>query len=480
MKICPRLENQSSEPLYLQLYQYLKEEIQTGGIPSLKRLPSIRELADDLHISKTTVQMAYQQLLAEGYVESKERSGYFVVKMEKEPFGDLPHFSQPPSEKKPTAAQKNILFDFYMSHIDVDHFPFQKWKAYVNQSLNSEFLSYGDKQGEPGLRSSISRYLRQARAVNCAEEQIVIGSGTQTIMRLLCQLIGLDGKKIAMEEPGYDGVRHVFQGLGFEMSPVKLEADGINLDALERSGAKVVYITPSHQFPLGMVMPITKRIKLLQWAEENGGLIIEDDYDGEFRYHGKPIPSLQGLDANGNVIYAGTFSKSLMPAIRMSYIVLPERLLHIYQANRFKYDQTVSRLHQRTLQMFMESGEWERHIRRMRKIYQKKHDLLLQTIKNTMGDYVKITGQNAGLHIVTQIKSRKSADELVEIAERLGVKVYSTTANWSIGQEKGNPLILLGFGGLSEEQIVEGIELLHEAWLPFYEDQQKPIDSHVT
>ncbi|MBD8006502.1 MocR-like pyridoxine biosynthesis transcription factor PdxR [Bacillus norwichensis] len=478
MKICPRLENRSSEPLYLQLYQYLKEEIQTGGIPSLKRLPSIRGLADDLHISKTTVQMAYQQLLAEGYVESKERSGYFVVEMEKEPFGDLPPFSKTTREKKSTAVRKHIQFDFYMSHIDVEHFPFRKWRACVNQNLNPHFLSYGDKQGEPGLRASISRYLRQARAVNCTEEQIVIGSGTQTVMRLLCQLIELDGKKIAMEEPGYDGVRHVFQGMGFEMSPVKLEADGINLDALEQSGAKIVYITPSHQFPLGMVMPITKRIRLLQWAEENDGLIIEDDYDGEFRYHGKPIPSLQGLDAHGNVIYAGTFSKSLMPAIRMSYIVLPEKLLHIYQA--FKYDQTVSRLHQKTMQTFMESGEWERHIRRMRKIYQKKHDLLIQTIKNTMGDYVNITGQNAGLHIVTQIKSSKTADELVEIAERVGVKVYSTTANWSIEQEKGYPLILLGFGGLSEKQIVEGIDLLHDAWLPFYVDKQKPIDSHVT
>ncbi|RWR14016.1 PLP-dependent aminotransferase family protein [Siminovitchia fortis] len=471
MDICPRLENRSNEPLYIQLYQYLKEEIQAGGIPSFKRLPSIRRLADDLHISKTTVQMAYQQLLAEGYIESKERSGYVVVEMEGDSFGDLPHFSEPAPAKKRSAAQKNIRFDFYMSYIDVDHFPFQKWKACVNQNLSPEFLSYGDKQGEPGLRAAISRYLRHARAVNCTEEQVVIGSGTQTVMRLLCQLIGLDGKKIAMEEPGYEGVRHVFQGLGFEAVPIKLEEDGINLDELEKSSAKVVYITPSHQFPLGMVMPITKRIKLLQWAEENGGLIIEDDYDGEFRYHGKPIPSLQGLDAHGNVIYAGTFSKSLMPAIRMSYVVLPVRLLDIYQANMFMYDQTVSRLHQRTLQMFMESGEWERHIRKMRKLYQKKHDLLLQTIKKVMNNNVEITGQNAGLHIVIQVNSGYSADELVQIAEKSGVKVYSTTDNWISGQETGNPLILLGFGGLSEEQIVEGIGQLHAAWGPFYKNQ---------
>ncbi|RST74383.1 PLP-dependent aminotransferase family protein [Siminovitchia acidinfaciens] len=468
MDICPQLDSQSNEPLYLQLYHYFKEEIQSGGIPSFKRLPSIRELADDLHVSKTTIQTAYQQLLAEGYIESIERSGYFVVEIENEPFGNLPHLSQPPSVKNHFSSEKEILIDFYLSGTDVNHFPFDKWKTCMNQSLDQDFLSYGDKRGEIGLRSALSDYLRQARAVNCTAEQIVMSAGTQTTVRLLCQLIGTDGKKIAMEEPGYQGVRHVFQELGFEVVPIKLEDDGINLEELEKSGAKVVYITPSHQYPLGMVMPITKRIKLLQWAEENGGLIIEDDYDGEFRYHGKPIPSLQGLDAHGNVIYAGTFSKSLMPAIRMSYFVLPTRLLDGYQKKMSVYDQTVSRLHQRSLQLFMESGEWQRHIRRMRKIYAKKHDLLLHTIKSVMGDNVEITGQNAGLHIAMQVNSAKSADELVQIAEEAGVKVYSTTANWISDQEQGTPLILLGFGGLSEKQIIDGIEQLHKVWLPYY------------
>lgn len=478
MDICPQLDSKTNEPLYLQLYQYFREEIQSGGIPSFKRLPSIRELADDLHVSKTTVQTAYQQLLAEGYIESKERSGYFVVEIEKEPFGNMPHVSQPsPSFKKPSSAQKEMLIDFYLSGTDVNHFPFDKWKTCMNQSLDPDFLSYGDKQGESGLRAALSDYLRQARAVNCTAEQIVMSAGTQTTVRLLCQLIGMDGKKIAMEEPGYQGVRHVFQELGFEVVPIKLEQDGIHLDELKKSGAKVVYITPSHQYPLGMVMPITKRIKLLQWAEENGGLIIEDDYDGEFRYHGKPIPSLQGLDTHGNVIYAGTFSKSLMPAIRMSYFVLPTKLVNIFQEKMNVYDQTVSRLHQRSLQLFMESGEWHRHIRRMKKIYEKKHDLLLHTIKSLMGDHVEITGQNAGLHIAMQVNSDKSPDELVQIAEQTGVKIYSTTVNWISDQEEEPPLILLGFGGLSEKQIVEGIELLYKAWLPFL---KLTIDPHVT
>lgn len=469
MNIIPKLDKHLKKPLYIQLYQYFKEEIRSGRIPSFKRLPSIRQLAGDLHISKTTIQWAYQQLLAEGYIESKERSGFYVVEMESQPFGHIFGSSEQPIPSP--SEETEIVYDFYMSHIDVDHFPFQKWKTSLNQTMLSdpkELLFYGDRQGELELRIAISSYLRQSRAVNCFADQLVLGAGTQTLARLLCHLIGHEEQKVAMEEPGYEGVRHVFQLLGFQVIPIPLEEDGLNVDELHKSGAKVVYITPSHQFPLGMVMPVAKRMKLLKWAEENGGLIIEDDYDGEFRYHGKPIPSLQGLDVNGNVVYVGTFSKSLMPAVRMSYAVLPERLLTLYQHSYQGYDQTVSRLHQKTLQLFMESGEWERHLRRMKKIYQKKHDILLQTIHHVMNGSVHVTGQNAGLHVVIKINSDKTADELVHIAKTSGVQVYSTTNNWVYKQKEETPLILLGFGGLSIEEIQEGIERLHEAWLPFY------------
>ena len=472
MNIIPKLDKKLKEPLYIQLYQYFKEEIQSGRIPSCKRLPSIRQLAGDLHISKTTIQWAYQQLLAEGYIENKERSGYYVVEMESMPFGhtfSLP--KQPRSEKNPFRKGSDVLYDFYMSHIDADHFPFQKWRTCLNQTMLSnpkELLFYGDRRGEPDLRAAISSYLRQSRAVNCMADQLVLGAGTQTIVRLLCHLIGCDGKKVAMEEPGYEGVRHVFQQLGFQVIPIPLEEDGLSVDELHKSGAKVVYITPSHQFPLGMVMPVAKRMRLLKWAKEIGGLIIEDDYDSEFRYHGKPIPSLQGLDVNGNVVYVGTFSKSLMPAVRMSYAVLPHRLLNMYQHHDHGYDQTVSRLHQKTLQLFMESGEWERHLRRMKKVYQRKHDILLQTIHHVMNGHVQITGQNAGLHVVMKINSPKSADDLVHIAEKSGVRVYGVVNKWMNIQKKDEPLILLGFGGLSIKEIPEGIERLHEAWLPFY------------
>lgn len=472
MDISPKLDEAAKEPLYIQLYQYIKEEIQTGRILASTRLPSIRQLAHFLHISKTTIQVAYQQLLAEGYIESKERSGFYVVDMARESFEHPPaSYSSPSPSRDSSSKPKPIRYDFYMSKIDVDHFPYDKWRMHSNQSMNLEqkqLLSYGDRQGEVGLRRALSQYLRQARAVNCSEEQLVIGAGTQTMIRLLCQLIGLDGNPIAMEEPGYHGVRTMFQQLGFSIKPIPLEEDGIAIAELVRSKAKVVYITPSHQYPLGMVMPIAKRMKLLQWAEENGSLIIEDDYDGEFRYHGRPIPSLQGLDAHGNVVYIGTFSKSLMPAIRMSYMVLPERLLNMYHKNLLMNDQTASKLHQNTLQLFMESGEWERHIRRMKKVYQKKHDVLLQTIKNVMQGNVTITGQDAGLHIVMKVHSRIPVEGLVKIAEESGVKVYSTANDWCSCPKEYPSLILLGFGGLSLQEIVQGIERLHAAWLLFY------------
>jgi GntR family transcriptional regulator/MocR family aminotransferase len=469
--ITPELNEQSKDPLYLQLYSYFKEEIKNGRISSLTRLPSIRQLANHLNLSKTTVQMAYQQLLAEGYIESKERSGYYVMKIVGESFGDVTSDSPDTYSLDKPKAHNNILYDFYMSRIDLDHFPYSKWRAYANQSINSdqrELLSYGDPQGEMGLRLAICNYLRHARGVNCSPEQIVIGAGTQTVITLLCQLVGLDRKKIAMEEPGYHGVRQVFDQLGFNIKPIPVQEDGISMAELEKSSAHVVYVTPSHQYPLGMVMPIAKRMKILEWAKENNSLIIEDDYDGEFRYQGRPIPSLQGLDTHGNVVYVGTFSKSLMPAIRVSYMVLPKRLLNAYRNNLFQYDQTVSRLHQKSIQIFMESGEWERHIRRMRKIYQKKHDVLLQTIKNVMKENVKITGQDAGLHIIIKVNTSKNADDLVKIAEDVGVKVYSTTNNWINKQNVIPPFILLGFGGLSVQEIEKGIKRLHMAWLPFY------------
>lgn len=470
MEIVPELDNRLKDPLYSQLYQYFKTEIEKSVLQKNTHLPSIRYLADTLNVSRTTVQMAYQQLHAEGYIKSKERSGYYVAELDSD-FINSADIRSPITSSSGSARKKtgSVLYDFFMSDIDTTHFPLAGWKKCVNQLLNSDkdFLTYGDYQGEWELRKALSGYLHRSRGVNCSPEQIVIAAGTQSVLHILYRIIKWKNKILAMEEPGYRGVRRSLQKQDIHMVPVPVDKDGLSLHELQKIQADAVYITPSHQYPLGMVMPISKRIQLLSWANDHHGWIIEDDYDGEFRYRGKPIPSLQGIDEHNRVVYIGTFSKSLTPAIRVSYMVLPSSLLKTYRS--LEWTQTASRLHQQTLALFMENGQWEQHIRKMRTLYRKKQALLLETIKKVMGEQVSISGQDAGLHIVLHVKSNYSADKLVETAKKAGVRVYSTSAYLIQDKDACSIPILLGFGGLSPDGIKEGINRLHKAWLPYYQ-----------
>jgi GntR family transcriptional regulator/MocR family aminotransferase len=265
-----------------------------------------------------------------------------------------------------------------------------------------------------------------------------------------------------MENPGYDGVRFVFESYQCQLVPISLEADGINIDELECSFAKCAYVTPSHQFPMGMILPIQKRLKLLHWASRNQKYIIEDDYDGEFRYQGQPIPSLKSLDTNDNVIYLGTFSKAFLPAARVSYMVLPELLAERHQAELSFYNQTVSPLIQEALFRFMKEGYFGRHIRKMRKIYQGKQRALLEAIELFLGDRVRVIGQKAGLHILVEFKGIDSR-ELIGKAEKLGVKIYLTDKYWMNKSPGSTQPIILGYGGLKENDIHLGIEKLAHA-----------------
>ncbi|WP_246009552.1 PLP-dependent aminotransferase family protein [Brevibacillus fluminis] len=462
------VETDRQQPIYMQLYQHFRTEIQEGKQESGSKLPSIRTLAEELKVSKTTVELAFAQLLAEGYIESRQRSGYYVAQLEASVIVHSRGYNPVPAKadgRKKDAAR--IEYDFHSASVDPHSFPYKLWRRLSNQATHEvehDFLRYGGRRGEAGLCKALAAYLHRSRGVNCKPEQMIIGAGTQYLIMLLCQLFGVDGRAIAIEEPGYQDVGKVFRQLGYELKPIPLQEDGLDIQQLIESKAQVVYITPSHQYPYGMVMPYAKRQRLLQWAQETGGIIIEDDYDGEFRYRGKPIPSLQGLDTQGNVIYLGTFSKSLMPSIRTGYVVLPERLSALYEEKLPYMEQTVSRLHQKTLQLLIESGEWERHIRKMRMVYQKKHRATLDAIHSSMGDYVKVSGQDAGLHILLDVKSRLTTAELLEKAEEAGVRVYSTAPMWMGENREQSPKIMLGFGGLSIEDLQEGVRRLHGAW----------------
>lgn len=464
LEMTPNLNNE--EPLYLQLYNYIKVEIQNGKIRAQSKLPSQRSLAKHLQISRNTVDAAYQQLLAEGYVISRARDGLYVVDLEKGYFQGGPHHFEPQLATQQKQDRPAIKYNFNYGDINLKDFPFKIWRKLSMQSLDEEqahLLLYGDPQGELELRNYMTSYLYESRGVQCSAEQIVIGAGLQYLLGIVCNLIGRN-ELFAMEDPGYYRVRYLFKDNGIKVKPIPLDEHGIHIDPLRNNNIKAVYVTPSHQFPLGTVMPISRRLALLEWAKEEDAYIIEDDYDGEFRYAGKPIPALQGLDSSDRVIYMGTFSKSLIPAIKLSYMILPRKLIDLFHQNHY-YVQTVSRLHQHTLQLFIESGHWERHLNKTRNSYKRRYEALLKSIQQTFGENGKIYGASSGLHILLEPNNKMTEEELIDTAKMAGVKVYPTSIFYA------NPLVvqpakvLLGFANLAEDEIDKGIKLLNNAWV---------------
>ncbi|WP_409303403.1 PLP-dependent aminotransferase family protein [Peribacillus sp. SCS-155] len=466
-EITPFLDRKLDSPLYVQLYTYIKREIENGGIPAHSQLPSIRYLSEHLNVSKNTVENAYQQLVAEGYVESRPRSGLMVLEVD-QPVWQPDRLVVDNAEDEKESKGMEEVIDFKYGNVDRNHFPMKIWKRCLQEALYKDeagLFGYGEAKGDLGLRTEIANYLFQSRGVACSPQQIIICGGTQNAISLICQLLSLQGQSIAFEDPGYDGVRKVFLNYGCKITPIKLDSDGINLSKLdlEQKNAAAVYITPSHQFPMGMVLPIQKRLKLLEWAYANDRYIIEDDYDSEFRYQGQPVPSLKALDAHDKVIYLGTFSKSFLPSTRMSYLVLPQTLMQKMDGHLSHYNQTVSPIIQKAMCLFMKEGYFERHIRKMRKIYQVKHKTLLKAVETYFGDQVEIVGSKAGLHLLLQTHN-KDNESLIKKAGQYGVKVYSTLKYWFAKEATEPSLIMLGFGALSEKEIEEGIRLLHRAW----------------
>jgi GntR family transcriptional regulator/MocR family aminotransferase len=418
-----------------------------------------------LNVSKQVIHSVYQQLLAEGYVESKPRSGIFILPFEQN-FKFISGSSSSINNIEEVALS-NISIDFFYSSLDSSKFPLRIWRKCMNRALENiiNMTSYGDKQGELHLRKQISHYVRKSRGINCTSDQIFIFGGTQQSLHFVTRLLDLTSSKVAIENPGYEEARAAFVQSQCKICYIPLNEDGISVSHLKQSFAKAVYITASHQFPMGMVLPIKKRLELLEWAKRNKSYIIEDDYDSEFRYIGKPIPPLKSLDKENRVIYCGTFSKSFSPSIRCSYVILPENLVEQGILHLKSYSQGASPIIQDALAHFMEEGFFEKHIRRMKTTYQKKHKVLLQAIENHLSSYVEVIGEKAGLHVLLYLKNKK-ADDLIIQAEKLGVRIYSPIAHWYL--QKPESIIMLGFGALSEQQIERGIQLLssiikHEA-----------------
>lgn len=465
MELMVPLYAQDKRPLYEQIYQYIKDEIRGGRLTAGSRLPSTRVLADNLKVSRSTTQMAYEQLLSEGYIEAVPCRGYFVAGIEElvEVKGQETGSFVP----EPAGSREQYRVDFSPRGIDLDSFPFNTWRKISKNTLvddNKEMFAGGDPQGERSLRAAIGSYLHSARGVNVRPEQIIIGAGSEYLWLLLSQILGMN-HKIAMENPTYKQAYRVFNGMGYPVAPVEMDRYGMDVAQLEKSGADVAYVMPAHQYPTGIVMPVRRRQELLAWAcGGEGRYLIEDDYDSEFRYKGKPIPALQGMDTAGRVIYIGTFSKSIAPAIRVGFLVLPPAMVAVYRQRAGFYASTVSRIDQNILYQFITEGHYERHLNRMRAVYKGKHDALLVGLRE-LEDRFEIRGEYAGLHVLLTHRGGLDEEELVRRAADLGVKVYGMSGYFIHPEHRCCPsTVLLGYASLTEDDIRLGTGLLREAW----------------
>lgn len=450
--------------IYEQIYTYIRNEILEGRLTQGERLPSSRALAQHLQISRSTINLAYEQLLAEGYIEAVACKGYFISKVEK------PLRLEKTKEQimDPGMEETKYQYHFNPNGIDMKEFPYRTWRRITKEILiddSKELFSLGKPQGDLELRETISKYLFAARGVVCTPEQIVVGAGNDYLLILLQMLLNKDSK-IAFENPTYTKAYRIMETLGFEVCLMGMDHNGIRMTELEESGADIAYVMPSHQFPTGIVTSVGRRNELLKWAsEKEERYLIEDDYDSEFRYRGKPIPSLQGMDHNGKVIYIGTFSKAIAPAIRVSYMVLPERLMKEYKEKGRLISSTVSRIDQKILNEFIRCGAFERHLNRMRKIYKGKHDVLLESLKSFRKKFV-IRGDYAGSHILLCAKYEVEEQWLKEQAKAKGIKVYGLSdyviANGNYSRMPAT--IIIGYAGMDPEDIEKGIGILKEVW----------------
>lgn len=457
------LDAGEKQPLYLQIYTFIRREAEAGRIVKGEKLPSARALALQLNVSRSTVDLAYGQLVAEGYLEAYPCRGYFLSGLEAVERQDLPEETcrEIPAGQR---EEEGIRWDFTLSGIAPDGFPCNVWRKLSREVLASDdgsLFQLGDPQGDRGLREAIASYLYHSRGALCAPEQILVGAGNDYLLLLLSVILG-EERRVAMEDPTYRSARETFGNLGWPVCAVAMDSQGMDPEELRKSGADLAYVMPSHQFPMGTVMPIGRRMKLLAWAaEKEGRYLIEDDYDSEFRYRGKPVPSLQASDTAGKVIYIGTFSKSIAPAIRVSFMVLPPALLKRYEKECGFFSSTVSRIDQTILNEFIRSGAFERHLNKMRKLYKEKHDILLEELKPLLKKY-RLSGEYAGLHVLLTSREHVEEEALLRRAEEKRVRLYGlheASLGPALEQEA---TLLIGYAGLGKEEIREGIGRLRE------------------
>lgn len=461
-------------PLYEQIYQHLAAQMREGKLSPGTKMPGRRSLAGAIGVSVHTVDTAYQMLTAEGYLESRPRSGYFVQEVTEllhaaprptEAKSGLPPKQESAPEQEPEQTWK---YDLSTSSVDVSLFPFRTWGRIQKELLYSspELLQPGHRQGEPALRRVLAEYLAAYRGVRCTPDQIVIGAGTEYLTGLIPRLVS--GSIAAVENPGYRRTRLILENSGMPCRPVSIDKGGLSVAELERTDANFCYVTPSHQFPTGVTMPVARRSELLHWAARAPGrYILEDDYDSEFRFDIRPLPSLQGMAGpEGPVIYLTTFSKSLAPGIRIACMVLPKTLIPRYQALYGGYSNTVGRFDQQTLCRFLEEGHFARHLARLRKTYRSRMELLSAEMRRAfLPRQLQIQGQHTGLHLLLTLPDGPGDQVMEERARLAGAKLTALHAYY---MEQANTCppntVVLGYAALEPLQIPCLAQDLKQAW----------------
>ena len=448
--------------LYEQLYRHIKEDILYGRLVAGEKLPSKRTLSSHLELSVITVKNAYEQLIAEGYIYSQEKRGYFVSRID-HPLHPGKANTLPQREEEPTYE-----LDLVTNSISAEYFPFTVWSKTMRQTIleqDTDLLQPPPFNGARSLRCAIADNLQQFRGMTVDPEQIVIGAGTEFLYYLLIQLLGRD-RTYAVEDPGYGKIGRIYESNQVTLRRIALDEAGLSADALRQSGADVVHISPSHHYPTGIVMPIARRQELLRWADEQPGrYILEDDYDSEFRFVGRPIPTMFSTDRHERVIYLNTFSKTIAPSIRISYMILPLHLLEEYRSRLSFYACTVSSFEQHTLAAFMAQGRYEQHINRMRNRYRQKRDAVIESIRTgPLAGKVEIMEQDAGLHFLVHLDTPLGDDALRRAAAQKGVRLALLSDYYYNSEDAPQHVVVVNYSGIELDALRRGLARLAELW----------------
>ncbi|WP_193197316.1 PLP-dependent aminotransferase family protein [Nostoc sp. MG11] len=480
MDLAIALDSNSALPLHQQLYQELRQAILSGRLSPERRVPSTRSLAQSLGVSRTTVTQSYEQLLSEGYLTTIVGSGTFVCAQLPD---DLLHstpiessqITRPPIklnrygaglaqiENVPKITEPDAPINFRYGRPAFDQFPLKLWRRLLSRYFycNLSWLDYSTEPlGYKPLREAIARYLSTSRAVKCEPNQVLIVNGTQQALDLIVRLLIEPGDVIALEDPGYMSARLIFQSQGAQLLPITVDSSGLIVKELVYASQPIplVYVTPSHQFPTGAILSLPRRLELLAWAQQTGGLIIEDDYDSEYRYGDRPIPALQGLDRSDSVLYIGTFSKVLFPGLRIGYLVLPKSLVSLFARAKWLSDRHLPLLEQQVLADFIAEGHLERHIRKMRSLYERRCQVLVKALNVHFGQRATILGEKAGIHLMVKLHSYLNDEEIIQRAAQMGVGMMSAKLQYLKPNNTGE--FIFGYGELSDQQLVEGIRRL--------------------